>query len=72
MLFRYLPKPVRHNEDLRAYTEVMRSVAAAMNLPFIDLFNPVKPFQDDKSGSPLTFSQPVGGAAAKYFRVEAK
>jgi lysophospholipase L1-like esterase len=51
-----LPKPARHNEDLRAYTEVMRSVAATMNLPFIDLFNPVKPFQDDKSGSPLTFN----------------
>ncbi|MEO8428028.1 MAG: SGNH/GDSL hydrolase family protein [Verrucomicrobiota bacterium] len=51
-----LPEPVRHNEDLRAYTEAMRRVAAAMNLPFIDLFNPVKPILDDKSGSPLTFN----------------
>ena len=51
-----LPEPIGHNDDLRAYTEAMRRVAAGMNLPFIDLFNPARPFLDDKSGSPLTFN----------------
>jgi lysophospholipase L1-like esterase len=50
------PDPRRHNDDLRAYTEVMRKVAASLGLPFIDLFNPVKPLMEDKEASRLTFN----------------
>ncbi len=51
-----LPSPTKHNDDLRAYNEAMRGVAASLNLPFLDLFNAVQSLMADKSASPLTFN----------------
>lgn len=54
-----LPDPTAHNEQLAAYTESMRKVAAANGCEFIDLFTPTLKLMSDSAAagaSPLTFN----------------
>lgn len=36
----FLPDPRTHNQNLRQYSRVMKQVAAALDIAFVDLFNP--------------------------------
>ena len=44
-----------NNENLKQYTEAMREVAAANDVPFVDLFSPTKEMMD-RQEDPLTFN----------------
>jgi hypothetical protein len=48
------PKIVERNRDLQLYTESMRSVAAAKNVPFVDLYGPTSAMMSESDAIPLT------------------
>ena len=48
------PKLVERNRDLQLYTESMRSVAAAKNVPFVDLYEPTSAMMSEPDAIPLT------------------
>ena len=48
------PKLVDRNRDLQLYTESMRSVAAAKNVPFVDLYEPTSVMMSEPDAIPLT------------------
>ena len=50
------PDPAPHNQNLKLYTESMRKIAAALNLPFVDLYNPTLALMADPSAPKLTIN----------------
>lgn len=48
------PKFVERNRDLQLYTEAMRAVAAAKNVPFVDLYGPTSAMMSEPDAIPLT------------------
>lgn len=48
------PQPSKRNQDLSAYTDAMRDVASAANLPFVDLFARSRYLMDEPVGPNLT------------------
>lgn len=52
----HLPDPTEHNRNLQAYTEAMRKVARINEIPFVDLYTPLKEMLEKNSGIRLTFN----------------
>ncbi len=50
------PNPTQHNEDLAQYVAVMREVAAAHKIPFVDLFTPHTQWMRQHRDKKLTFN----------------
>jgi putative heme-binding domain-containing protein len=50
------PDPTAHNRNLKIYTDAMRSIAQAHNLPFVDLYHPTLALMNEPGGSKLTFN----------------
>lgn len=53
-LGRLTPQRTKRNQDLEAYTGAMREVAAATNVPFVDLFSTSRYLMDEVAGPNLT------------------
>lgn len=53
-LGRLTPNRKRRNQDLEAYTAVMRDVAAAKEVPFVDLFSTSRYLMEEPSGPNMT------------------
>ncbi len=51
-----LPDPTAHNKDLAAYTAVMKKVAQAKGVLFVDLYSPTKEQMGQPSSGPLTIN----------------